>query len=134
MSDPSWAVQKAIYERLSAELDDVDTVDNVEASEFTAALPFILIGDDVLTDGENQLANEYQVRAFIRCHAAGPSRKKSKLLAQRVREAMADEFTIEGFISDDIVSYHAGTQSVLVEGIAHVAIVEWVFDLLEDTE
>ena len=45
---------------------------------------------------------------------------------------MRDEFEIDGFISDDLISKHVGTQNALVEGIAHVAVVEWLFDLLED--
>lgn len=132
-ADPSWEVQKAIFQRLSTQLADVAVVDNVEASEYEDALPFVLIGDDVLTDEENQVVNEYKVRAFIRCHAEGPSRKAAKALANRVRVAMKDEFDVEGFVNP-CVSYHQATQSALVEGVAHVAVVEWVFDLMEDVE
>ena len=133
--DPSWAVQQAIFQRLSSSpiLEGVAIVDNVEASEFLGRLPFILIGDDVLIDGENQIGNEYKVKAYIRCHAKGPHRKAPKALAHKVRQVMREPFVIEGFMSEDLVSYHAGTQSALVEGVAHVAIVEWVFDLLEDS-
>ena len=130
--DPSWAVQTAIYDRLRERLPDVDIIDNVEAAEYENALPFILIGDDILSDDDNQITNQYKIRTFIRCHAEGPHRKASKALAHRVRNAMRDDFEIDGFISDDLISKHVGTQNALVEGVAHVAVVEWLFDLLED--
>jgi len=137
--DPSWFTQKAIYERLTSVLgSSVSVVDNVEAAEYEDTLPFILIGDDALLDNENQISDDYSLRAFIRCHAAGPSRKAAKQLAHQVRTAMAPdidagrpEISVEHFQS---TSRHAGTQSVLIEGVAHVVVVEWAFDLLEDTE
>ena len=137
--DPSWFTQKAIFERLTSVLgEDITIVDNVEASEFEGSLPFILIGDDSLIDNENQVSDDYTLKAFIRCHAAGPSRKAVKQLAHSVRAAMAPdleagrpEIEVEHFQS---TSCHAGTQSALVEGVAHVAIVEWTFDLLEEIE
>jgi len=132
--DPSWEVQKAIYARLTSELPNIPVIDNVEASEFEDTLPFILIGDDLLVDDENQVTEDYQLSTFIRCHAEGPSRKASKALAHQVRAAMKAPFQIEGFVSDDMISYHKGTQSVLIEGVAHAVIVEWRFDLLEYTE
>ena len=131
--DPSWEVQRAIYARLEEMLpDDVDVIDNVEAEEFAASLPFVLIGDDVLTDANNQIEDEYQIKAFIRCHAAGSARKAVKRLAHQVRQAMRANFNVEGF--QEPVSYHSGTTSALVEGIAHVAIVEWTFDLLPEDD
>ena len=129
VADPSWNVQKAIFARLNP-LAGVDVVDNVEAAEFEDALPFILIGDDVVIDNENQVTDSYTVRAFIRCHAAGTSRKASKQLAHRVRQAMRAPFEVEGFYEP--VAYHSGTRSALIEGVAHVAIVEWTFDLLSN--
>ena len=135
--DPSWQVQRAIYTRLAGVFhtegaDHVDVVDNVEAAEYEDSLPFILIGDDIVLDEESQVGNQYKVRHFIRCHAAGPSRKAAKQLAHRVRAAMKAQFTVEGFMNDDQIAYHQGTQNALIEGMAHVAIVEWAFDLLED--
>ncbi len=135
-ADPSWEVQTAIYSRLKAAtvegglLEGVKIVDNMELAEFKDSLPFILIGDDVLTDNENQITDDYTLKTYIRCHAEGTSRKAAKLLAHKVRRLMRAQFTIEGFLEP--VAYHSGTQAALVEGVAHEAIVEWTFDLLED--
>ena len=130
-ADPSWNTQTALYARLTAALPDVRIVDNVEAAEFERMLPFVLIGNDALVDAENQCVDEYELRAFIHCHAAGPARKAAKQLAHRVREALKADIPVEGFQSEH---HHTGTRSQLVEGIAHLVIVEVEFQLVEDAD
>ena len=130
--DPSWEVQKAIFARLKRELPNVTVVDNVEASEFVKTLPFVLIGDDTVMDEDNQVTNEYKVKAILKCHAEGMSRKAAKRLAHDVRQALKEPIEVEGFVNDEPISYHMGSHSILIEGIAQAVFVEWGFDLLED--
>lgn len=128
MSDPSVAVQKAIYDRLTSALGSgIKVVDNIEQAGFIDSLPFILIGDDVITDESTDCVQGYEVRTFIRCHHKGPSRKATKELAHSVRTAMRADFTIPGF--SDPITYHVGTRHQLFEGVAHVAIIEWHFGI-----
>jgi len=138
-NDPSWAAQVAVYDRLMECLpqtgqDKITIVDNMEAAEYEASLPFVLIGDDVVMDKSNTCGKAYEVHVFIACHAAGPARRATKLLAHEVRKAMCkhSEFVVAGF-SKDPENSHVTTRSDHIEGVAHVATVEWVFELYDST-
>ena len=140
---PDWAMQEAIYGRLSAGINanysarmgnvvDVKIVDNIESAEFLDSLPFVLIGDDDLVDESGSCGEGFVLTSILRCHAAGPARRASKFLAQSVREVM--DINTE-FVLDDWNVFnprHTGTQSRLAgDGLGHLVTITYQFEIYQ---
>lgn len=128
---PDWAMQEAIFARLKEELtDNVEVVDNMEISAYKNSLPFVLIGDDQLVDvGIEECGEGFELTSRLRCHAAGPSRKASKFLAQDVRDAMNKlEFTLTDWTVSN--AQHVGSISEhFGDGLGHLVVVTWQFEI-----
>jgi hypothetical protein len=115
MADPSYALQKAVFEALDA-IEAVPSGRVLHRVPDGTPLPFIHIGDD-------EIFAEYEAGEFSECivtvHAFEDTKPKLKLIVAKVREALDAQLVLDGFgchewefilvryMTDDGVTEHA---------------------------
>ncbi len=91
MTDPSYALQKGIYDTLTAAAIGTDNIFHTVAQG--TALPWVIIGDD-------QILSDYEAGPFSECfatiHVYG-AKPDFKEIAMKVRVALDAPLTLDGF-------------------------------------
>ena len=124
MIDPSYPLQKAVYDTL---IDSGVVAGKVyHTVPDGTALPYCYIGDDIIQA-------EYEAGRWSRCTVIvdvfAATKPQCKLIAGQVREALDIDLEIEGFVVAE--AYYMGTQYVREpNGLTSHAVIELEYLLI----
>lgn len=99
MSDPSWAIQQAIYAAVSAAVS-VPVYDDPPAD---AALPYLTIGDDTVVPSRTKTEDGHEITVTVHAWSLGRGRKGVKELLSEVYDVLNDkDLSVPGFSVVDV--------------------------------
>lgn len=117
-----WEIQKALYEKLSADATLMGLVSGVydsvpERSEF----PYITIGNIAASDNSKLGAVGYIVSASLNVYSRGKGRKEVLAIMDRVKLLVADGLTPSGYLRAQ-VKLIAEESDLLGDGVTYKAV------------
>jgi hypothetical protein len=89
MSEASWALQQAIYMQLAAHVPLIAEISGIyDAPPQDARLPYVVIGEDVVSDASAKAMVATDHRLVLHLWARGPGKAQVKQLMQYVHDAL----------------------------------------------
>jgi hypothetical protein len=96
-----WSLQKALYARLSSDSSITAAVYDSEAEE-TAALPYIVLGDDTVSDFSTKTFDGEDITHTLHIWSAYKGKKEVKQLLDLVLQSVTSSpLTLTGFTLED---------------------------------
>lgn len=102
MTDPSYALQKAIYDALVARPELTALIGGAKPRVYdsvpaTAVLPYVTIGEDTVTTDYEAGADFSDCNPSIHVWSAGPGWPETKRIVAQVRAALETQLSLDGF-------------------------------------